>query len=473
MGFLHGSEIIPATTGAQAVTQARSGVILLVGTAPIGPINTPTIVTTKRQGATLFGSQLTGFTIPQALDVIFDQGAGFVVVVNVFDGEETDFTAEVTAESKTVTDGKAQLTYAPIGGEITLTHTSGTPTYEAGTDYTVDDFGKVTVLDFTSIAEGATVKATYLRLDSAGITDAVVIGTDTANVRTGLQAGKDVYPLFGYNPGIVCVPVYNEEPAVLAEMIVLANYLKAIALTDVPAGTTASAAITLRGPGQDLSSVSKRLVILYPHVKRYDVATDATVTYPLSPAFAGVMARVDNLRGYWKSPSNEVLEGLLGAEYLLTSEIGSETSDVNLLNAAGITTVIQGFGTGLKTWGNRSAAFPANTDPDQFISVMRTRDQLENGLQLDANAFVDEPATPALIDAILAAGDARIRVLRQRGALVDGNINFNAGDNTVEEIAAGHLTFSVEFVAPPPAERVTIRTRIDINLLGSLIPQQV
>lgn len=472
MAFLHGVEVIQVDNGAVPVTQARSGVIALIGTAPKGPLNTPTIVTSVRQGATLFGSPITGYTIPQALKAIFDQGAGLVVVINVFDPEDTDMVNTVTAESKTVTNGKVTLTYAPIGGPITLTHTSGTPTYTLGTDYTVNDYGVVTVLNFTNIAEGATVKATYDRLDPAGITASVVIGTDTANVRTGLQSIKDIRPMFGYSPGIICVPTYNELLTVAAEMIVLADNVKAMALLDLGGLASRAAAITERGAGQDYNTASKRALLLYPYVQKYDVATDATVNYPFSPFFAGVMAATDNLKGYWFSPSNKELKNVLGLPVNLTAENGDESSDVNLLNAAGIITLFQGFGTGLRTWGNRSAAYPANTTPDVFIPVQRTRDILEISIQEACLQFVDQPITNALIDAVVETINGFINQLVQKGALVDGSCSFNSGDNPVEQIAAGQLVFQVDFMPPPPAERITLNTRIDINLLNILLPTE-
>jgi uncharacterized protein len=478
MGFLHGVEVIPVDNGAVPVTQARSGVIALIGTAPIGALNVPTLITSQRQASTTFGEQVPGFTIPQALKAIFDQGAGRVIVINVFD----DQTATITAEAKTVTNGKVTLTHPPVASTITLTNSAGSTTYVAGTDYSVDAFGIVTVLDFTSIAEGASVKATYDYLDVTEFADADIIGTDVANVRTGLQATKDIKPLFGYNPGILCVPYYNEADAIRAEMIVIADYLSAIALVDAP-GTndiyeqtpivSVSGAITARGAGQVLNTSSKRVVICYPYVKRYDVATDATVTYPFSPYLAGVMANNDNLRGYWVSPSNKEIKGILGSEILLTAEIGNENSDVNLLNEVGIVTLYQGFGTGLRTWGNRSAAYPSVTTPDVFISVQRTRDILELSLQEACLQFVDEPINNALIDAIIETSNAFIRTLVQRGALVDGSCNFNSGDNSAEEIALGHLVFSIDFMPPPPAERITLNTRINIDLLNLLIPQAV
>ena len=85
MAFLHGVETIQIETGIRTINQVRTGVIGLVGTAPIGTPNNMQVVTNARDAVTKFGNQLPGFTIPQALDQIFKQGAGSVMVVNVFD----------------------------------------------------------------------------------------------------------------------------------------------------------------------------------------------------------------------------------------------------------------------------------------------------------------------------------------------------------------------------------------------------
>lgn len=39
--------------------------------------------------------------------------------------------------------------------------------------------------------------------------------------------------------------------------------------------------------------------------------------------------------------------------------INDPNSEANLLNEAGIITVFNSYGTGIRLWGNRSAAFPS------------------------------------------------------------------------------------------------------------------
>ena len=70
--FLHGVEVIERSGGARPIQKVKSSVIGLVGTAPKGPVNTPTLILGSRTEAVkIFGETGKGFTIPEALDGIF------------------------------------------------------------------------------------------------------------------------------------------------------------------------------------------------------------------------------------------------------------------------------------------------------------------------------------------------------------------------------------------------------------------
>ena len=93
--FLHGIEVIELDSGARPVTTVTSSVIGLVGTAPQGPVNTPTLVLgSKSEAVKIFGEDTEGYTIPAALNAIFDQTGAVVVVVNVADPENEEFLNE-------------------------------------------------------------------------------------------------------------------------------------------------------------------------------------------------------------------------------------------------------------------------------------------------------------------------------------------------------------------------------------------
>lgn len=468
--YLHGVETIEVSRGARPVQVVKSSVIALVGIAPLGTANTPLLILSERDAAQ-FGEQLPGFTIPQALAAIFAQGAATVIVVNTF--SESTNTANVALETKTITNGKLKLQYAPIGAVSVFQADGTTPSpLVLGTDYSLDAFGNFTALT-AAAAEGTTLKFTYKRLDAGTVTSAQIIGTvnGTTGVRTGFKCLELVYTMFGFKPKVLIAPGYSTLAAVATEMQTAAAKYRAIALLDAPLGTTVSQAIAGRSVGGSIggfATSNKRAVLCYPHVKVYDAATDANQDRPLSPFYAGVVAATDRNEGYWFSPSNHQIEGIVGLERMITADISDPSSEANLLNEKGITTVFNSFGTGLRLWGNRSAAWPTSTAPDNFVSVRRVADILHESVELAMMDFIDKPINRAVIDAIKETVNQFIRVLIGRGALVDGRCDFIDDKNPPVQLAAGQLVFDITFMPPTPAERITFDSFIDISLLRSL-----
>lgn len=464
--FLHGVETIEVQSGARPITVVKSAVIGIVGIAPIGAINTPTVVLNETNAAQ-FGAQVPGFNIPQALNAIFAQGAGTAIVVNVFDPET--MTAAVTAETQTITNGKAKTAFAPIGA-ITLTNSAGSTTFVVDEDYTIDAYGNIVVIDFTAIPEGSTVKATYDKLDASTVTAAAIIGAiDGSGNRSGFKCFEEAYTLFGYTPKIFISPSYCELSGVAAEMIVQAERFRAMSIIDAPEGELPADVISGRGPSGTLAgfqTASKNVILAYPYVKIYDAVSDSNVNVPYSQYLAGVIAATDNAEGYWVSPSNHEIKGIIGMERPITAQINNPQTEANQLNEAGITTVFNSFGTGIRVWGNRSGAFPGVTTPDNFIPVQRVKTILHESVEYSMLQFIDRPINQALIDSIRESVNAFIRVLIGRGAIVDGGCSYDPGKNPPVELAAGHLTFDITFMPPTPAERITFESFIDINLLN-------
>src|ERR1019366_5752943 len=263
--------------------------------------------------------------------------------------------------------------------------------------------------------------------------------------------------------------------------------IRATALVDSPPSTTVAAAIANRGVvGNAFATSSNRTVLCYPQETFYDtgiVPTGVTLStsgtpvashfnansvVPYSQWVAGAIAAKDLAQGYWWSPSNTQVDGMLGPDVQLYASILDASSDTNNLNAAGIVTVFHAFGTGLRVWGNRSAEYPASTAPDNFISVRRTIDVIEESLELAMLQFIDQPISNALITAILASANAFIRSLIQRGALVAGAASFDPAENPATQVAAGQLVFDIDVMPPPPAERITFEAFIDVTLLQQL-----
>lgn len=403
--FLHGVETIEIKKGARPIRTVKTAVIGLVGTAPINTveadyktINKPVLITNDKDAALYFGQPTSGFTIPAALNAIFEQGAGIVIVVNVFDPD---------------------------------THTN-----------------------------------------VAGVQTSDIVGTVTAQgKRTGLKSLKDAYSLFGFYPKTIIAPKYCEDVAVATEINAISGNIRAIGLIDAPVGTTVQGAISGRGTSGTINFnfSSDRLVLCYPQLKVYDTSTNAEKLEPYSQRLAGVIAAKDIEKGYHWSPSNTEIKGIIGVERNLTSMINDPSSEVNLLNEAGILTVFNSFGSGFRTWGNRNSSYPTSTDPTNFINIRRTADIIHESVEYSMLQFIDYPIDNGLIDSICESVNAFIRTLIGRGALIDGKCKYNAAKNPPAEIANGHLTFDIEFMPPTPAERITFESFINIELLRNLL----
>lgn len=466
--YLHGVETIELKDGARNISVVKSAVIGLVGIAPKGALNTPVVVNSYAQAAQ-FGKKVPGFSIPQSLDAIFKQGAGTVIVVNVFD--MATHSVDVVKEVHTLVAGKTKLAFAPLNAVTILDASDAATAYVKDVDYTLDEYGNFTVLS-NAISLTETLKFTYKKLDASLVTNAHIIGAvdSGTDARTGLKCFDLAFNLFGFNPKILIAPTFSQISAIAQEMIVVAGKFRAIAYLDAPAGTTVAGAIAGRGPGGSINfnTSSKRAQLLYPQLKWYDAASDADVNFPYSAFMAGIRAAVDNAEGFWVSSSNHEIKGITGAERNISAAISDPDSEANQLNENGITTIFNTFGSGIRTWGNRSAAFPTNTEPDNFIAVRRTADVIQESVEQACLQFIDQPITQGWIDSVRESVNSFIRTLIQRGALIDGVCKFIKEDNPAEELAAGHVTFYIDFMPPTPAERITFNSFINIEYLTSL-----
>jgi phage tail sheath protein FI len=98
--YLHGVETIEVLKGSVPIREVKSAVVFLVGTAPVHTtipngvsindwynqvVNQPVLVLSREDAVKTFGEPTPNYTIPYALDAIFDHGGTTVIVVNVFD----------------------------------------------------------------------------------------------------------------------------------------------------------------------------------------------------------------------------------------------------------------------------------------------------------------------------------------------------------------------------------------------------
>lgn len=475
--FLHGVETQEILAGPRPIREVKTAIIGIVGSAPIHHVAAAKRPTVNEGALVLsdldvpnYGPDISGYSIPNALNALVEEECGVVVVINTFD--PTVHKATVAPAVLAITSKKITLPDQDIIS-VDVTTNPGAVVCVEGTDFTVDYVnGVITTIDGGALDGATDANVGYDKADPSAVDSAAIIGTVDAGtgVRSGAQALLDIQSKFGFKPKILIAPRYSSDVAVATALKLLASELKlrAFALADAPAGTTFADALVARNtPGAvDLTLADERLGYCFPHTAVYDADDDTTSYEPLSQRAAGIMAKTDRTLGFWYSPSNKQIQGATGLEVQLTASLNDASCETNQLNAAGLITVFSGFGRGLRLWGNRSSAFPGSTVITTFIPVRRTVDQVDESVEYYTLVHLDGPVTQVLLDAVLEDVNAYIRKLIGRGALVPGSrLEAFAADNPPAELAAGHITFTKTYCPPPPAERITYKTVIDTNLL--------
>jgi hypothetical protein len=281
---------------------------------------------------------------------------------------------------------------------------------------------------------------------------AVIGGTNTTTgERTGIAALLSARGTVGVTPRILLAPGFSQNKTVADALIGVAQQVRGVAVIDGPNSTSAAAITYRRQFGSDRAYIIDPAVVIDGQ------------TLPASPAVAGLMARIDNERGFWWSPSNNPILGVTRAARAVDFELGNTNSEANLLNEEGVATLVNEQG--LRLWGNRSAS----SDPKWvFLSVRRTADMIHQAL-LQAHLWaVDRAIGRAYVRDVQEGVNAYLRHLKSLGAILGGRCWLDEELNSPANIAAGKVYFDFDFTPPYPAERVTFRSHLVPNYATTL-----
>jgi len=401
--FLHGVEIIEIDDGARPIQTVKSSVIGLVGTASKGPVNTPTLLLgSPAEAVKIFGSD-TNFSIPSALDAIFKQTGAMVVVINVADPNNSAHkTAGVLDPTK--------ITLSDIIGGVD----SETGKYKG-------------------------VSALLASQSEVAVTPRILIAPDFTH-QTSLNGGEEHIA----NP-------------VVAELLTIAERLRAVIIADCPNTNKADAVNYANDWG------SPRIYPVFPWVKVLNTANNTIAEKPSSARVAGLIAKSDNERGFWWSPSNMVINGIVGISKPIDFALGDTSCTANYLNENKIATIVQQDG--FRLWGNRTTSADAKWT---FLQSRRTADMINDSLLRAHLWAVDRNITKTYIEDVLEGVNDYLRYLKSIQAIIDGNAFINPELNTPSQIAQGKITFDFDFTPPYPAEHITFRSRMTDEYLEEL-----
>ncbi|HZP46268.1 MAG TPA: phage tail sheath subtilisin-like domain-containing protein [Candidatus Binataceae bacterium] len=509
MSLFHGVKVVEVNSGPVPILSVPMGVIGLVGSAPswavqapaVAPaINTPTLVNNNSASGAAsssanFGPLIQGYTIPYALAAIQQAGiASEIIVVNVMD-PTVCYTTVTNAALSMPASGPQVINLGHMGisstatpGKPVVKNSGGSTTYVENTDYTVDYYnGLIIAKSGGSITVGEALSITYSYNDPSKVTSTMIIGGVSGGVYTGISALQTTMQSMGMYPRILIAPGFSQTATVQAALTSMAATLQGVCIIDSAPQTAVATAIANRGTsGQAFDASDHRTILAFPQQYITDnglVPTGVTLNSAGSPVtavagttsespysqwLAGVMASNDWSIGPWRSPSNTVINGVLGDDIVKYENPNSGTDDCTNLNSAGIVTTYGGFGLGRRVWGNRSSVYPSETLPENFIPIRRTADYIEISVIQTMLQFQDQPLTPALVDTIIDSINAFLASITSQGGLIAGALcSYNPTENSPTQLANGQLTLDIVIMPPPPMESLTFNVNINTNLLSN------
>jgi uncharacterized protein len=289
----------------------------------------------------------------------------------------------------------------------------------------------------------------------------VIGGVDVqTGQQTGVQALLGAESTLGVVPRILIAPGFTgyvtrgvggaiEGAPVASEMVGIAERLRAVVIADGP-NTNDVDAIAYRN-----LFGSERVYVIDPWVKVWDTEANAEAIQAPSARVAGLIAKSDNERGFWWSPSNLNINGIIGVTRAIDFTLGDANARANYLNENEVATIIRKDG--YRLWGNRTCA----ADPKwMFLSVRRTADMINDSLLRNHMWAVDRNISKTYVKDVTDGVNAYLRHLTAIGAILGGKCWTDPELNTPTQVAQGKVFFDFDFTPPYPAENITFRSQM-------------
>lgn len=452
--YLHGIETIERNEGPRPVEAIDTAVIGLIGTAPDAnttafPLNT--VVPIYGANTDLTGLGVTG-TLYDALQAIFDQASRVSQTVCMVRVEEAGtinaMMANILGDAASRTGMHAlrdapglhgltpKLLIAP--GFTSQRPTDGVASIAVGNGGT----GYTSAPTVTLTGGGGTGATAEAVINSA---TGAVSGIVVTNPGVGYATPPTVAFSGGGGSGATATAtVGTVANPVTMGLLTLARRFRAGVIKDAPA-TTTSAAITDRGDYD-----TDRMLIVEPMAKIFK--DGAVVNQPPSARVAGLQARVDYEEGFWVSPSNHVIEGIVGTSRNIEHSFSDPSAESQLLNKNAVACIVRAQSGGFKLWGSR---VPSSDSLKLFWSVRRAHDTIIDSIERASEPFIDKPfSLPTLVD-IAETVNSALRRWQAMGATLGGKVWLDPTLNTKETWAAGQLFIHYDAEAPAPIEQLT------------------
>jgi hypothetical protein len=279
--------------------------------------------------------------------------------------------------------------------------------------------------------------------DYANLTNGDYAGTSGPAARTGIDALSDVDDI-----SIIACP--GRTHAVVQNALITQcerlRYRFAVLDAD-PTDDTVTAVLAHRNL-YDTSYAG------YYHPWMENIENNQQVFLPPSGYLCGIYARVDNERGVYKAPANEVVRSITGLQQYI---VGGEQ---DILNPRGVNVTRQFSGRGIRVWGARTLSSDSSL---RYVSTRRFLIFMEKSLDRGTQWVVFEPNNPDTWSRVSDAVSAFLHTQWRSGALLGRTpeqaffVRCDETTMTADDIENGRLICNIGVAITKPAEFVIFR----------------
>lgn len=282
-------------------------------------------------------------------------------------------------------------------------------------------------------------------------------GADENGTYTGMKALLTAEAVTGVKPRILGVPALDSLDVATA-LASVCQSLRAFGYISAWGCRTISDAIKYRD-----NFSQRELMLIWPDFLAWDTTGNVSQKAYATARALGLRAKIDQETGWHKTLSNVGVNGVTGIDASVFWDLQAVGTDADLLNEAGVTTLIRK--NGFRFWGNRTCS----DDPlFLFENYTRTAQVLADTMAEAHMWAVDKPMTASLIRDIIDGINAKFRELKSNGYIIDGKCWFDASANEKETLKAGKLYVDYDYTPVPPLESLTLRQRITDTYLVDL-----
>ncbi len=496
MAYNHGVRVMEVPTSVIAPLTGTAGLQVVFGTAPVNladdpysVTNTPVIAYSWDEAVsklgysgekddkghflyTLCGSMYASFKLVNIAPVVF---------INVLD--PTKHKKTVDEQTVTVTNKQATVTQTGILLKTVKVSHGEDEQLTPDTDYLLafDDDGYLEITLTDTGAEKATegtLKVTGEAIDPSKVDKDAIIGLSSGGSESGLECIRQVYPKLGMTPGLIVAPGWSHMPEVAAVMAAkceeINGYFTCEALIDIDSSSTGNAPSydKVKEGKEKTGVVSKHVMACWPCV------ASGEVKFWYSCVLSAITAYLDanNDDVPYLSPSNQMFSvtGTVLSDAVYTpdengggtwdKEVALDQVQGNLVNSYGVTTAINI--NGWRTWGNNTAAYPANTDPkDRWFCCRRFFSWWGNSFILTYFQKVDSPMNRRLIESIVDSENIRGNSYVARNMCAAVRVEYLEAENPSTDIINGKMTFHIYLAPYVPAEDILGVLEFDVDAL--------